>query len=478
MIFFTLLCALAQQNRSIDRLEKNDYYRPVAETRDAEALIDSDPRTVVEKLDPIIANPKLQKHIESRARLAEATGGYGDYYMFLPYQFRGRARVNLVRKAADPEIALKLAQGAVADLEESVRRGVAPSEEFLKLAKAELEKAKAAANTTKPPDPPLVVKEDPAALLRASIAPLLASNRFKTARAAAEKDGKDVPDAERKRIAEEVDRRCKTLLNEEMFNFRRRFGRLESLSELTEISDGAFETLFSLPAPEEISVADAAYDWARSARTAFKEVHARKAGGETLLATAAAAAALEDSLWFTRTEALGYQGVLDGVRSRADKAAGLPKAERDPLEAQAVALTAAYTKEFAGKLDPKKAADLKSRADELNRILAGFPKDLAELASIDLEAPLAGAAVEADLAKLDADLRSLETRSGIAVESRRKLYSALVTVGALRALVAGKDEDAAAADVRIWSSKLAAAGGAMDEKRFGPRVEKVFAKIK
>jgi hypothetical protein len=466
MLLLSLLCALAQQNRSIDRLEKNDYYRPVVDTR------------VVEKLDPIIANPKLQKHIESRARMAEATGGYGDYYLFLPYQYRGRARVNLARKAADPELGLKLAQGAVADLEESVRRGVASSEEFLKTAKAELEKAKAAVSTSKTPDPPLVVKEDPAALLRASIAPLLASNRFKSARAAAEKDGKDVPDAERKRIAEEVDRRCKTLINEEMFNFRRRFGRLESLSELTEISEGAFDTLFSLPAPEEICVAEPAYDWARSARAAFKDVHARKAGGESLLATAAAAAALDDSLWFVRTEALGYQGVLEGVRGRVEKAAGLVKAERDPLEAQAAALAAAYTKDFVGKLDPKKGADLKAHADELKRLLAGFPKDLPELASIDLEAPLAGASVDADLVKLETDLRSLEARPGIAIESRRKLYSALVTVGALRALLSGKDEAAAAADLRAWAPKLAAAGGPLDEKRFGPRVEKVFASLK
>ena len=65
-----------------------------------------------------------------------------------------------------------------------------------------------------------------------------------------------------------------------------------------------------------------------------------------------------------------------------------------------------------------------------------------------------------------------------AIESRRKLYAALVTVGALRALLSGKDEDGAAADVRAWGAKLAAAGGAPEEKRFGPRVEKVFAKLK
>jgi hypothetical protein len=434
---------------------------------------------VVEKLDPVINNPKLQKHIETRARMAEATGGYGDYFMFLPYQFRCRARVNLARKASDPEAALKLAQGAVADLEESVRRGVAPSEEFLKTAKAELEKAKAATSTVKPPDPPPVA-EDPAAKLRASLLPLLSANKFKSARAVVDKD-KDVPAPERARIAEEVDRRCRTLLNEELFNFRRRFARLETLEEITEISDGAFDTLFSLPAPDEISVAEATYDWARGARAAFKEVHARKAGGESLLPVAAAAAGLDDALYFSRTEMLAYQGVLAGVRARSEKSQDLPKAERDGLQAQAGALAALYTKDFVGKLDPafaQKTSDLKTHAAELENTLSSFPKDLPQLASIDLEAPLLGKSVEADLLKLESELRALEARPGVSIESRRTLYASLVTVGALRALLAGKDEDAAAADVRAWGAKLAAAGGAADTKRFGPRVEKVFEKAK
>lgn len=481
MMISLLLGLLLQQNRSVDRLEKRDYYLPILETKEAETLIDTDPRTVVEKLDPIINNPKLNKHIETRARMAEATGGYGDYYMFLPYQFRGRARINLARKATDPEVALRLAQGAVSDLEESVRRGVSPSEDFLKAAKADLEKAKAATAVVKPPDPPLVVKADPAAVLRASLAPLLASSRFKSARALIDKDGKDVPEAERVRLAEEVDRRCRGLLNEELFNFRRRFARLETLAELTEISDGAFDTLFALPAPDEISVAEPAYEWARKARAAFKEVHDGKAGGESLLATAAAAAGLDDALWFTRTESLAFQGLAEGVRARVEKAQDQPKAERDALKAQAEALAAAYMKDFVAKLDPgfaKKNGELKDHAAELEKSLASFPKELAELGKMDLEAPLAGSKVEADLARLDADLRGLEARPEISIESRRALYEALVTVGALRALLAGKDEDGAAGDVREWGAKLASAGGAADPTRFGPRVEKVFEKVK
>jgi hypothetical protein len=480
MMTLLLLSVLAQANKTVDRLEKNVYYEPVRDCRIAEELIESDPRGAIEKLDPIIANPKLTRNIEARVRIQEGAAQFSDYSLFLPFQFRGRARLGLARKTADPEAALRLAQGAVADLEESVRRGVAPSEEHLKAAKAEVERLKAAA-AVKPPDPGLPVKEDPAAKLRVSLVPLLTANRFKSARAVVDRDGKDVPDAERKQIAEDVDRRCRVWLTEEMFGFRRRFVRLEDLAEINEISDGAFEALFALPAPEEVCTSEPSYDWARAARAAFKAVQSRKAGGEALLAAAAAAAPLDDAVWFTRTEALAFQGVREGVRARVDRAQNLPKAERDVLRGEAAALAGTYEKDFAAKLDPafaQRMPDVKAHAAELQRMLGGFPTDLAELASIDLEAPLAGGAVELDLQKLETTLRGLEARPGTSIESRRQLYTALATVGALRALLAGKDEEGAAEDVRPWAAKLAAAGGPTDAKRFGPRVEKVFALLK
>jgi hypothetical protein len=480
MLTTVALALLLQQNRSVDRLEKNDYYRPIMETKDAEPLIDSEPRTVVEKLDPIINNPKLQKHIESRARMAEPTGGYGDYFSFLPYQFRGRARMNLAKTAADPEIALKLAQGAVADLEESVRRGVAPSEEFLKTAKAELEKAKAAVASVKPPDPVNPVKEDPAVKLRASLAPHLAVNRFKSARAAIDKD-KDVPAAEKTRIAEDVDRRCRTLLTEELFNLRRRFTRVESVAEIVEISNGAFDALFSLPAPDELSVSDPAYEWAQGARAAFKAMHEKKARGESLLPAALAAAKLDDALWFTKTEQLAFEDLRNAVSGVVAQAADLPKDQREPLKAKAAGWVDVYGKDFVAKLDPafvKDHGDLKVHQAELARLLGEFPRELSELAAINLEGALAGGAVEADLLKQETELRRLEQIRAAAVESRRQVLSELVTVLALRALVSGKDEDAAAQDARAFGSKLAALGGPLDAKRFGPRVEKVFEKLK
>lgn len=481
MMTTLLLALLAQANKTVDRLEKNLYFEPVKECRAAEEMIESDPRGAVEKLDPIINNPRLQRNIEARVRIQEGAAQFSEYTLFLPYQFRGRARMNLAKKNADPDAALRLAQNGVADLEESVRRGVAPSEEFLKAAKVELEKFKAATAAVKPPDVPLPVKEDPALKLRQSLAPLLGSNRFKSARATIDKDGKEVPEAERKAMAEDVDRRCRTWLSEELFNFRRRFVRIEDLSEISQISDGAFEALFTLPPGEELSVVDPVLDWARASRPAFKEVQSGKAGSEALLAAAAAAAKLDDPAWFTRTEALAFQGVREGVRSRVDKSQNLPKAGRDTLKAEAEALAGRYAKELVGGLDAATAQrhpELTGRTNDLQKLLGGFPVPLPELASVDLEAPLAGKDVEADLMKLEMQLRALEARPGIALESRRELYTALVSVGALRALLAGKDEDGAATDVRTWGSKLAAAGGATDEKRFGPRVEKVFAKVK
>jgi hypothetical protein len=475
------LALLLQQNRSVDRLEKNDYYRPIMETKDAEPLIDSEPRTVVEKLDPIINNPKLQKHIESRARMAEPTGGYGDYFNFLPYQFRGRARMNLAKAASDPEIGLKLAQGAVADLEESVRRGVAPSEEFLKAAKAELEKAKAAVASVKPPDPILPVREDPLVKLRAAVAPHLAANRFKTARAVLEKEGKDVPAADKARLAEDVDRRCRTLLTEELFSLRRRFTRLDSITEIVEISNGAFDSLFSLPAPDELSVSDPTYQWAVSARGAFKAMQERKARGDALLPAALAAAKLDDALWFTKTEQLAYEDLQNAMSGLLTQAADLPKEKREPLKAKAAGLVDVYGKDFVAKLDPafvKDHGDLKTHEAELKRLLGDFPRELSELAAINLESALAGGALESELLKQETELRRLEQIRTAAVESRRQVLSELVTVLALRALVAGKDEDAAAADARAFGSKLAALGGPLDAKRFGPRVEKVFEKLK
>ena len=53
-----------------------------------------------------------------------------------------------------------------------------------------------------------------------------------------------------------------------------------------------------------------------------------------------------------------------------------------------------------------------------------------------------------------------------------------MTVVALRGLYAGKTEDAVAAELSAYRQKLRDAGGPTEAKKFGPRVEKVFAALK
>jgi hypothetical protein len=243
----------------------------------------------------------------------------------------------------------------------------------------------------------------------------------------------------------------------------------------------AFDSIFSLPAPDELSVSDPTYQWAVSARGAFKAMQERKARGDALLPAALAAAKLDDALWFTKTEQLAYEDLQNAMSGLLTQAADLPKEKREPLKAKAAGLVDVYGKDFVAKLDPafvKDHGDLKTHEAELKRLLGDFPRELSELAAINLESALAGGALESELLKQETELRRLEQIRTAAVESRRQVLSELVTVLALRALVAGKDEDAAAADARAFGSKLAALGGPLDAKRFGPRVEKVFEKLK
>ena len=63
-------------------------------------------------------------------------------------------------------------------------------------------------------------------------------------------------------------------------------------------------------------------------------------------------------------------------------------------------------------------------------------------------------------------------------ESRRKLYHLLFTAAALRALCEGKSEEDAAEKASMYGQKLSVAGGAIETKKYGPRMEAVFAKLR
>ncbi len=483
MVMAVLLPTLLalQQDQTASRNEKAEYTPATRACEEAEALIESDPRAAIEKLDPILANPRLRK-IECRLRIEERPSEYTKWFAFLPYQFRGRAKLALAKKA-QTEASQKLAAEAAADLEESVKRGVASSRPPLDQAKAELAKIKAAlaaAAAVKPAaDPP---KEDPALKIRPAWQRLVDERRFKSAKAFLEADDKVLPEADRKTLADETDRLCRAFLSARMVEYRRTLAGLRTEADLTGLTGAEFDDAFALPAAAELSATVPGYDWAVRQKPLLKKVQSRQAAAPALLEAALAAAPLEtasENPWYRPLEALAFQGLRDAVSAKVDQARDLARAEREKLRQEALALQKQWT-DFAAKLDPKfrELHRTDARGAELARLFEGFPADLAELEKVDLESVFRAESPDAALAALETDLRKHESKPNVSRESRQKLYTSFVAVLALRGFLEGKEEPAVAQGLDPYRTKLLAVGGPVEPKRFGERVGKVFELLK
>src|ERR1051325_5360357 len=145
-----LLLSLSQQAQTVQRTEKIDYIAAAQKCREGEAQIETDPKAAIEKFDEILNNPKI-KRVECWLRIEEKPSEYTKWYAFIPFQYRARAKILLARKS-EPDVALKLLNDAVADLQRSVKEGVVEanlkedvksSDDFLKVAKADLEAVQA-----------------------------------------------------------------------------------------------------------------------------------------------------------------------------------------------------------------------------------------------------------------------------------------------------------------------------------------------
>src|SRR5205814_4822347 len=116
---------------------------------------------------------------------------------------------------------------------------------------------------------------------------------------------------------------------------------------------------------------------------------------------------------------------------------------------------------------------------QLGRIFDRFPADLADLEKINLDAVFSAESPDAELSRIEGLLSNLESKGNLTLESRQRLYTLWITAGALRGLFGGKTEDAVATDLSGFRQKLRDAGGpGGDVKKYGPRVEKVFAALR
>ncbi len=131
MTALLLLLALVAQDddlKSVTILKQDRaaYVPALKAFKDAETLLATDAAAAIEKCSGIIDDKNLKDaNREVKIRLQNSDGSYGDWVTFVPFQLRGRARLaraTALGKTARDE-AVKLARDAVADFEESIKRG-------------------------------------------------------------------------------------------------------------------------------------------------------------------------------------------------------------------------------------------------------------------------------------------------------------------------------------------------------------------
>src|SRR5688572_22888948 len=98
MVALLVLSTCLQQDVTVNRLERLDYYGAFNRYKEGVALVDADPAAAIEKFDFVFNNSKIVK-IECRIRFDEGGGDYTRYEEFFPFLHRGRARATLAKKS-------------------------------------------------------------------------------------------------------------------------------------------------------------------------------------------------------------------------------------------------------------------------------------------------------------------------------------------------------------------------------------------
>lgn len=484
MTLALLVLLSCQDNEYVQKLDKVKYNLATRSCKEAERKLDSDEAAAIERLSRLIDDPELSK--KECNLYIQQTDQYDPPYLFLPYQYRARARISLAAKSSSPAEKKRQLEEAVRDLEESVRRNVKSSAAWLRTAQAEL--GKLAAPPAVPAVPvaaPASAPSDPSAglaSLRSRQIQLLAENRFQSARQLLEREGAGLPPADRAELIGQVERACRSYLTEEMRRFRGRLQRIESVADLRAMTKDEFEVTFELPPQAEIVVSHPAYDWARREVAVFVEVWSRRKPGSELLGAALEASRLEEggeNPWLRICEGLAFQDLGAELDRRMAEIAEAPRAGREKGMKEVQDRLALWTA-FVERLGPevlKRAPFIDEHSKLLQGQAARQPRDLPGLGGEDLHACFERFPVEAELQAFETRLRK-EDAAGLTRESRQDLYALLVAARSYRLFLEGKTEAEVARAVQGDLENLARAGGPADPDRFGPRIRKVYDSLR
>jgi hypothetical protein len=318
---------------------------------------------------------------------------------------------------------------------------------------------------------PLLVPNAPVDDIRRELRLLIDARRFRSARERiearrpADADGllRDLTDADRKFQDQAVEDFLRTL---------RRFPSLESLRALP-----ADEFLHALPVPEaeELTQERAGLAWIRELRTELIKLRVRDARIQDFLPVLEKASRVDETehlLSFPALWPLFRNGLLEAVRQETVAAADAPKAERDAARRRSEAILAGWRSAAPGLRNP----EIGDFDGDLARRAADFPVPLTELDAIDPAGCLKSTDPSGELDRLEKRLTALDARTGIDLESRRKLIGLEILLAAQKRLLQGKSEEDTAAELESYRERVRALGR-LDLGDVSPRILRVVEKL-
>ncbi len=518
MTAFLALLLLLQQEEFISKAAKGPYLEALDKYEQARNASAGD---AVDMLTAIIESSKVEKK-ECKLKIEISSGNYKrvDFY---PYQLRGQSRVKQAA-TAEPDRALTHLDKAIADFEESVKRGLKASDGPLGDAflargnvrvtmaeSAEREKAieildraikdfdDATAHGAAGAGASASAKQRVAALKAAATGvdpepdflrewrSLVNSGRFAAAKAHVGAKGGFLTDPKRQQYVKDVDIECDKYMASAAASFLTSLEDAGQLQRLKTMERETFARRFELPDGAELTVARDDFSWCRYVRDTLAVIREGKPFVAALLNHATNSIGIADKgggvRWYKSVEALAYASVYEDIEKRAEESRNAPADRRAALRKEADELSRQW-QDFDARV--RQATDKKDYASQIpardfKPLFERFPvdDDSVKKYATDLLATAAAEDPDRALSEIEDALSKLWDKSErMSLESRRSIVTYRIVAAALRGFLKGSTVDDVTRSTRVLGSDLRGVGGALDVSSFGPKIQQVVEKLR
>lgn len=488
MIALMLALVLAQETDSVPKNHQKAYELALSEYTAAWLNLESDPEKALQMVDRIFSMPRLNKK-DRKIVFEKPNGQLTNPIDFYPNYLRGRIRCSLAKR--EPENALSLYSAATVDFKTSADAGVKAAEDWLKTARAQvdrLEKPKAAKLPESAP------KESAAEqAFREPWFKLIEAHKFKAARDLIDQKGGALPSDKRKEYVRETENQCRSYVAAQVGNFVKAMEVNGRPGQLRGTKPAEFNRLFELPADLELVGSYPELEWARKERPVLDGVRmsplrARddEAPGlvDRLIAQMLAAEPLEktaENRWFKAAAQVVFRYVEEVIAALANQSKDASSPDRHRLRAAAEQVRARWSEALAKV--PREFLVRNQVAENprrLTMLLDEFPVDVDELAKVDLDACFVTESPDSALEQVISELTKIRDEHGAKLpkEDTRKLLTNLIAATAIHDILAGKNVDEVTKGLQELGRSLGPVGGPLAPERFGPKIERIFSAIK